>query len=369
MESENKTSPQPSNVESTEKNLLREDELTDLSKMPNLPTDEKTRLEKLKEKGQELFDKAKDTLSNLSSKLPGSAKEVKEQVSEKASDITSTRTEPTQPSSKDNEDALLRKLAGVDEDYVPPSTGPSTTTEEGPYTDVLNKLADQVSTAGVRVKEGSIVEGIQQGIQNLSAKISQTVGHVIPHKKGEPDQNEQVKESRSQEPESTQAPGGGQSFGDKIKEKVNDLRKTVNEAENKAMSFVEKVVHKQEGNAGFREVTTGFSETESELKKEREEPLGLKQSNNPFEVLADENIALAQPLSNADIVGGNVEAIPPTTGHEITEPTENKTLLDKAKEAVSNVSTKIGGAIQDTKEKIKPSAAAPLDKENAPQTA
>jgi len=111
----------------------------------------------------------------------------------------------------------------------------------------------------------------------------------------------------------------------------------------------------------FHEIKTGFSETVAEYQHEKrlgEIGQGEISSNNPFEVLGNENINIAQPLGSSEIIGGELQnrsgerAIGDLTNQFVEANKEEKPISERFKEGISEASSKISSKVSEAKEKI-----------------
>jgi len=260
-------------------------------------------------------------------------------------------------------------------------------------TDKIHEVKQNVLPAQGEGEKTTISEKISQGIESVKNRFTS-------EKEGTQEEPTQPEESTEKGPSiKDKVRGGIESISSTISHGIDSVKSTFTSATDK-VTLKEGLKNQQERlkEGEFHEVTTGFSETVAEFKEEqRIEELGQLKvaSNNPFDALSGEDITLAQPLSNAEIVGAGGDIVNITTAADVSHVTdqepenqsEDKSLTQKLKDGVSGATTMLGDKFTDAKNMIKSAfvhgdqgsadikskpvegKSAPVDKENAPQTA
>lgn len=312
--------------------------------------DEKSRLGRLAEKGHAIIDKVKEAWNNKTSK-DASAKETEEAPKEEDSQ---------------QEEGLIKKISGFVEEHKDSGDLSSETTiqpnREGPspldkinegYGKAVDKIVEKAEDAVEKVEE--VVEPKEEGteekgksvVEGVKQKISEELGNVKEKLKSEKEEDVKASQGKSK-PSKTQEDQGNSNRTDENVEKKNQEKKI-----------------KEEDTKGFTEVTTGFNETVQELKHERGEDEVTKELNsgNPFEPLAHQKFIDYQSGAKK---GENVE-LKESESAGNAEGGEDKSLVEKVKQGLSDASSKISEKVGETKEKIK-SVFVQKDKENTLET-
>jgi len=197
---------------------------------------------------------------------------------------------------------------------------------------------------GGEFEKATLMQKAKEGIHEFSEKFTHGVENFEKRfeKHEEPKSTKPVEKERIAEK--------GPSFIDRAKETISEISgkfagKTESvETEEKEGRFVDLAPTEKINPAElkqFHEVKTGFSETVSEFQHEKRiEEVGQEtiKSNNPFEVLGDENL--------------NVES----------STQEGRPMTEKLREGLSETTSRISSKIAETKEKILSSLA--HEKEN-----